>query len=504
MTGRAALLAGLSALLGGGLALFANRHPAVLERTRTFAFAAAASVVAFHLLPEVLPSEGLAAFFWMGAGFVLPWLLEAGARTFGPGILERRGFSGMRVAAEVGFVALIFHSMVEGLALVAALSRPEGQVDLEIALVAHHAPLTAAVVLPFLDLCSARSAAVRALLVGAAGVLGAALSNALPGLGEGVLLQRATAVTAGALLHVVFDEIRAQRFASAWERALDVGACAAGLLVAGLGAVLHLRGGESSAAALQFLRALCGMALAMAPALLAGALAGALLAHKARRFRWDAFLVLLALLGPAASMAVTGLWLAFTFALARSDAASSPRPIGLELIEEVRERAPPILALVIGAAGLEVGARAFPAGAISVAALVALIALCARLDEAGAAAVAAVLVNKGLDPGLAVAALAFGPITRIAPLRASFALIGALLISLGGAVALSRAGALSSAHPAAQRALSMLRDPLGVQASATPFGVACAAVLLLLGVGTLWSRGVRGWFAPLRHGPGAA
>src|SRR5207237_1391384 len=142
---RVSVYRNLAALLGGAIALLAREHPAVLERTRTFAFAAAAGVVAFHLLPEVLPTQGLVSLLWMSAGFALPWALEAAARAFGPGLLHGRGLSGMRVAAEVGFAALIFHSVVEGLALVAALARPVGKLDLEIALVAHHAPLTAAV-----------------------------------------------------------------------------------------------------------------------------------------------------------------------------------------------------------------------------------------------------------------------------------------------------------------------------------------------------------------------
>src|SRR5256886_454082 len=172
----AAALAGFSAVLGGAIALVARQRPGVLERTRTFAFAAAAGVVAFHLLPEALPSQGVAALLWMAAGFALPWLLEWLARTVGPGLLQGRGLSGLRVSAEVGFAALVFHSVAEGLALVAALAQPRASLDLEIAIVAHHAPLTAAVVLPFLDLRGPRPAAVRAGIVAAAGIGGALLS----------------------------------------------------------------------------------------------------------------------------------------------------------------------------------------------------------------------------------------------------------------------------------------------------------------------------------------
>src|SRR5256712_635115 len=158
----AAALAGFSAVLGGAIALVARQRPGVVERTRPFAFGGAAGVVAFHLLPEALPAQGVAALPWMAAGFALPWLLEWLARTVGPGLLQGRGLSGLRVSAEVGFAALVFHSVAEGLALVAALAQPRASLDLEIAIVAHHAPLTAAVVLPFLDLSGARAAGTRA------------------------------------------------------------------------------------------------------------------------------------------------------------------------------------------------------------------------------------------------------------------------------------------------------------------------------------------------------
>src|SRR5439155_389989 len=186
----AAALAGFSALLGGAIALVARQRPSVLERTRTFAFAAAAAVV-----------------------------------------------------------------------------------------------------LPFLDLSGARAAGTRAALVAAAGIVGALLSSVLPGFEDGAFLKIASAVTAGALLHVVADEIRAQRFGSRLERALDLGACAAGLLVAGLGALVARR--EDAAPLMDLLRAFGGLSLACSPAILAGCAVGALLASRTRFFRWDAFVLAL-------------------------------------------------------------------------------------------------------------------------------------------------------------------------------------------------------------------
>jgi len=505
-----AVLAAGSALLGGAIAVLAQRRPGLLERTRTFAFAAAAGVVAFHLLPEVLPAQGLVALLWMAAGFSLPWALEAGARVFGPRLLRGRGLSSLRVAAEVGFAALVFHSVAEGLALVAALARPRGNLDLEIALVAHHAPLTAAVVLPFLDLRGVRSALARAIAIGAAGVTGVLVSSAVPGFGEGAFIQNATAATAGALLHVVADEIRIQRFGSPLDRALDLGACAAGLLVAGLGAILHL-GDQGMQPVLAFLRTLSGIALASAPALFCGVVAGALLSSRTRFFRWDAFLLLLALVGPAAAAAWAALTVLLALPVARFHGRAAPsRSVSEWLAAAVRVRAPPLLMLSIAAAGLDVSTRAFPSHPLPALALCAAVALAARLDDAGAALIAAVLVRKGLDPGVAVALLAVGPVTRGALLHflahrgraraaAEVAIACAAALALGKLV--SATGALRAAQGTAAQAFQHLADPLPAQVAASPVAAGAAALLIAAALGTLWSEGVRGWFAPLRHGP---
>jgi hypothetical protein len=210
----AALLAAGSALSGGALALFARRRPVLLARTRVVAFLAAAAVVVLHLLPEVVPALGVASALFIGAGFALPSLVELAARAIGPGVLRARGHATARVAAEVGFLALFLHSLIEGLTLRAALSAPGSHGDLTLALLAHHVPLTAAVTLPLLELLGARAALYRLLAIAGAGAGGALLGGLLPGLshgtgGTGVL--RATAVMAGALLHVVWDELRRDR-----------------------------------------------------------------------------------------------------------------------------------------------------------------------------------------------------------------------------------------------------------------------------------------------------
>ena len=318
----------------------------------------------------------------------------------------------------------------------------------------------------------------------------------------------ATAVTAGVLLHVVADEIRAQRFASPIERALDFGACLGGLLVAGLGALVHLR--EQAGPLLELLRIFAGVVLACAPAVLFGSIAFALLASRTRFFRWDAFLLAVVLLGPAAAMAWAGLTLVLSLPVPGFlRARETPRPVFAELVAIVRQRAPSLLTLTVAAAGLEVSMESFPTSLVARAALLAVIVLAARLDEAGAVAVAAVLVGKGLDPGVAVALLALGPLTRSAVARAmARRLAGArailaveVVVAVGaGKLALRLRGAGRGAGRGRQ-ALHDVRNAFAAQVAAAPFGVVAATILVAVALATLWSEGVRGWFAPLRHGP---
>jgi hypothetical protein len=169
----------------------------------------------------------------------------------------------------------------------------------------------------------------------------------------------------------------------------------------------------------------------------------------------------------------------------------------------VRLRAPSLLALLVVAAGLEVSTPVFPAHVVPATALAVGLLLCARLDEAGAVAVAAVLVRKGMDPSLALALLVAGPFTRRALMKLrTWLLPAAALVALAAGRVLS--GVLAQAQPAAAHALAAVRDSTAAQAAASPLGAASTAVLIAIALATLWTAGVRGWFAPLRHGPRAA
>ena len=500
------LLVASSAILGGVLALAARRRPILLELTRTFAFAAAFGVVGFHLVPEILPSLGFEALIWIAAGFALPWILEAVARMLGPGFLSRRGMHGLRVAAEVAFIALVFHSVVEGLALLTVVQSSERATDVQLAILAHHAPLTAAVALPFLELRGARSAAARVAVVGLSGVAGILLGHAVPGLASGTdagLVQRATAMTAGALLHVVSDEIREQRFETRWERLADILAGVLGLGLAGLGAFLDLRN-ETSVVAVA--RASVALALCAAPALLAGlAFRWATMrftprsAEPARAAAAGVF-PLWALLGVAAA-AVRVVLGALFWSLGRRLAALRPQR-ARPLVEEYAARAPPVFALFLLAAGTDALAppELFSSVALPIAVSLVL-ALFAQASASGAALVAAALVHRGLPANLAIPFLALGslPVGRTTLAR------GAALALAGVAAALAASAALARTE-LSDRALRMLeasfagsQDRVAAQLASAPAQTACLALVVVLGVAMIYRNGVRGWFLPLRH-----
>ena len=503
------VLAAGSALLGGALALLARRRASLLELTRTFAFTAAAGVVAFHLLPEVLPALGPTALLWIAAGFVLPWLLEVGARVLGPDLLARRGIRGMRVAAEVGFAALLFHSLFEGLALLAALQGGDNRTDLEIAIVAHHAPLTAAVALPFLDLLGVRATLIRVGLVGLAGVVGVVFGNLVPGLASGAdaaALQGATAVVAGALLHVVADEIREQRFSSAAQRVLDLFAAAAGLSLAGLGAFLDVR---TTGGILGFARTATALALGVAPALVASLAAEAL----ARRH-----LLLHRLRAPFEGLFATGGLLGWPTAAVRTALAAllaAPRLLDREtapvpppaLTEELARRGPWLVALLFLAASADALAppRWFASlGLAGVVVVGASLAVAARASASGAALLACALVHRGLPVGMALPFLALGalPLRRATVAASVLVAVPAFAVALAAGAALERLQFLRGAARTAASVFARADRPVVEQLVAAPAATACAAFLVAVALALAFRSGVRGWFAPFRHADG--
>ena len=490
MTLALALAAG-SALLGGGLALFTRRRPGLLERTRTFAFAAAGAVVLFHLLPEVLPRLGLGALVWVGLGFALPGVLEALAHELGPTVLRSRGMAAQRVAAEVGFAALVFHSLVEGLTLWAALQAPGAHGDLEVAIVAHHAPLTAAVVLPFLAYLSPRAAMLRVLgiaLAGAAGVVRGSLLPAVSSLPLEQLLLPAMAATAGALLHVAFDEITEQRFASRWERAADLLACAAGLAIAGGSALLHIDDPKQAAFLKEVAQAFVSLTRRVAPALVIGAglewLWHRFLSRRRERLLRavapDALLLMLGFFSPL--LCVVRALLSAVAAVALGE-PERPRPSAL------LARAPWILVGLLAAALL--GGFLMPGlDGAQILFWPALILALAAGDPAAATPLAATLWYLGEPAQPITVALALGS-------AASSSLSAVARRPWGIAITLAAAAAVWLALPSDPSWGYRHRHPV-LDAGTdylTPGALAIWLGLLLAGV---WRSGARGFWAPLR------
>ncbi|HVI22745.1 MAG TPA: ZIP family metal transporter [Myxococcales bacterium] len=498
-------LVALSALLGGSLALAARRRPILLELTRTFAFAAALGVVAFHLVPEIMPRLGPEAFVWIAGGFALPWILEAGARALGPGFLSRRGMHGFRVAAEVAFIALVFHSVVEGLALLALVQSSSRAADVQLAILAHHAPLTAAVALPFLELQGARSAAARVALVGLSGAAGIVLGQLVPGLATGAdaaVVQRATALTAGALLHVVSDEIREQRFAASWQRALDMLACALGFGLAGLGAFFDLPNAQGI---VNVAHASVALGLAVAPALVAGLVVRwatmrfAPRAAEPSRAAAAGIFAVWALLGFASAAIRLVLGALFWSVGSRLSPLRPLRP--LPLADEYAARAPPVLALFVLAAGAD--ALAPPGFFASRAPVLVALALAAfsQASASGAALAAAALVHRGLPANLAIPFLALGslPLGRAVFARGAAIAAGGVAVALLAGAALSRTDLGDRAQRAADASFAASREAVSAQLAAAPIESACLAVVVALGLAMVYRKGVRGWFLPLRH-----
>lgn len=526
----ALLLAAGSALVGGALALAARGRPSVLEPVRTFAFAAAAAVVALHLLPDALADLGGRALAWAALGFLLPGLIEAGARAVGAG-MHAHGPSGIRVAAEVGFVALVLHSLFEGLALDAVLSAPGAGMDAALALVAHHAPLTAAVTLPFLESGGARLAGTRVLGIAAAGVAGVLLGHAVPGLESrgGEHLVALGAVMAGALLHVVVDEIQPQAFASRRARAVDLSAFSAGVLLAVGAQALAREPGHGGGQVVAAARGLLALGLAAAPAWVLGDVLRAAWASGARtaqgRFALARFGA-----APAAALLAFALFggpgLAVLLLLAAADAlavAEAPGAAGEEapapdlataLVQRAGDTLPLRLLGLLLAAGLVAtlpGAALAHAGPGALLLSAAALALGAALDPCAALPVAAALVAAGLGPAPALAALAAGGLTasaRRAVRQAAgttgrrtgqlAALAAAAAIALGLATA-QRLGWLSPASETAARALARDDAPAAAQLGAAPFALLPLAALAVLAALSAWRAGGRGWFLPLRR-----
>jgi hypothetical protein len=199
---------------------------------RTFALAAALTVVLTHLLPEALEELGASAVLLVAAAAALPawWRLLTG--------LEAHTHAGGHAGLIAGYLGLLVHHVGDGAGLGAYSTLPGGalaHVDVLLALAVHTVPLVAVVTFAFRAVSGTRSAVLRAGGLALASVSGVLLSGFVP---EGEAHEFSAWIAAGVaglLLHVVTHDLGRDLPATPVARGIDFVAAAAGVAVSLLG-----------------------------------------------------------------------------------------------------------------------------------------------------------------------------------------------------------------------------------------------------------------------------
>ncbi|MBK9036642.1 MAG: hypothetical protein IPL61_36235 [Myxococcales bacterium] len=196
-----ALVIAIAAVATGVMAaVVADARLWVLAPVRAFAVMAVALAIAVHILPEAIDGGGWGVLIVAAVGLVAPIALGRATATLGA---RHR-----RMAAELGYVAVLVHQLSDGLALGAATGGAAGGVrhwDLLIGVGAHTVPLIAMLTLTFAELGGRRSAIVRAVGLLAATIVGILLTRL-----DGSVLPSAepwlNAAVSGLLLHVLVHD----------------------------------------------------------------------------------------------------------------------------------------------------------------------------------------------------------------------------------------------------------------------------------------------------------
>jgi uncharacterized membrane protein YraQ (UPF0718 family)/zinc transporter ZupT len=259
----------LAVALGTTLSFIGGARPRILLPIRGFALAAVVTSVAAHLVPEAMSAVGVGALVAFAVGLWLPhWLSQAQRRL-------AKHSDHRRIAAEVGFVAVLVHQVGDGLALGALGASARGaNWDLLLGIAAHTVPLAAVVTLPFLAR-GWRQVTARAGLLAAANAVGVLAARSLGEL-HAEVLPWFSAVVAGTLLHILsHDEPAIARPAGL--RAIEVAAMVAGVVVPTL-----LAADDEH----RVVAAMAALALSIAPLLLIGLAITVLLRTAAPAVRW--------------------------------------------------------------------------------------------------------------------------------------------------------------------------------------------------------------------------
>lgn len=201
----ALLTAAISVVAGLAAAIAAHSRLWVLAPVRAFAVVAVAAAIAVHILPEAIDAEGWWVMLLFAGGFVAPRLAGAGAsRLAGPA----SGHAHRRIAAELGYGAVLLHQIGDGLGLGVITGESHGDHthwDFVLGIGAHTVPLVAVVALAQAELGGRRAALIRTAGLFAATAFGIALTrlDVSAVLAAGPWLN---AAIAGLLFHVLLHD----------------------------------------------------------------------------------------------------------------------------------------------------------------------------------------------------------------------------------------------------------------------------------------------------------
>lgn len=263
-----ALVIAVASVAAGVLAaVVADARLWVLAPVRAFAVVAVAMAIAVHILPEAIDGGGWPVLVVAATGLIAPMVFSRAT--------AKLGARHRRIAAELGYVAVLFHQLSDGLALGAATDEVRHW-DLLIGVGAHTVPLIAMLTLTFAELGGRRAAVVRALGMLAATIVGIVLTRA-----DDTLLPSAepwlNAAVSGLLLHVLVHDA-GDREVPAATRPLEAIGVAIGA------ALPFVTGGHEHSGLTHALRDdLIAIVIAAAPWILAGGALAVLTAPARRR-----------------------------------------------------------------------------------------------------------------------------------------------------------------------------------------------------------------------------
>jgi hypothetical protein len=203
---------------------------------RSFALAAALTVVVTHLLPEAFVELGAPALFVFAAATAVPAWARVVGRLFGAGEHSHAGLT-------AGYLGLLVHHVGDGLGLGAYGERPGGtaaQADVLLALAVHTVPLVAVVTFAFRSTGGTRAALLASGGLALASVVGVAAAGLVPHELTRSLSGWIAAGVAGLLVHVVTHDLERDLPETPSARVLDLAAVALGVGVSLLGAETEL------------------------------------------------------------------------------------------------------------------------------------------------------------------------------------------------------------------------------------------------------------------------